>query len=728
MDTGVPRYKERLMKKGNARGTGNTAHTGIAAGIGITAVALAFAAAVLAGCDTAVMGGAGDPVLSSISISGPAEKNYLQGMPFSATGLTVSARYDDGTALPVTSGYSLSWNGQTIADGDTSVTAEPGDKAIDVSWQGKTASFSIWVGTGSFTIGSAAEWNAALEGIKTRGNGKSYLLTIGGSFSVPPSSLSSPTFGGSNGLTVKLTGSGALSLSAPGSIFFLRGSSPSARQTLIIDGDITLSGRAANDAPAVYLYANAGLEMRSGKITGNANSDSIYGGGGVFVNGYNSVFTLSGGEISGNTAASSDGGGVSVRQGGFTMTGGKINGNHAGDYGGGVYASGCSVAMSGGDICGNPVYASGSCGGGVYVQNGSLTLSGGGKISGNTASGYGGGVFADGGSVTMSGGEISGNTATYSGGGGVYLTNGGGFSLSGGVISGNTATHSGGGGVSATGSCTFTMSGGLISGNHASPGNTSGVNGGGGVRVSGSFNMSGGEISGNTAHASGSSVSGDITTNGGGGGVRVESGGSFTLSGSGKIINNNASGYGGGAYLGGGNSTLSGNGEIGGNSAYLGGGVYIQSADISLTLSGNGKISNNSASANGGGAYLYGGSLTLSDNGEIGGNSAGSAGGGVCINNTASFTMSGGVISGSTAGSGGGVAIWSGSFSKSGGIIYGDDGNDTDNTATAGDTYGHAVYSFASLGYYRDTTLGTAANISTSQVPASGTGYNWTKK
>jgi hypothetical protein len=70
--------------------------------------------------------------------------------------------------------------------------------------------------------------------------------------------------------------------------------------------------------------------------------------------------------------------------------------------------------------------------------------------------------------------------------------------------------------------------------------------------------------------------------------------------------------------------------------------------------------------------------------------------------------MSGGSISGNTADSGGGVYTNSGSvFNKSGGTIFGSDGGDNKNTATAVGS-GHAVYINSSgwiLPPYRDTTI-----------------------
>ncbi|MDR1446315.1 MAG: hypothetical protein LBI90_05400, partial [Treponema sp.] len=176
----------------------------------------------------------------------------------------------------------------------------------------------------------------------------------------------------------------------------------------------------------------------------------------------------------------------------------------------------------------------------------------------------------------------------------------------------------------------------------------------------------------------------------------------------------------------------------------------------SLVMKAGAKISGNTASAGGGVSVIIGGNFTM-EGGEISGNTAtGSlpnvptlflvsdgSGGGVLVQG-GNFTMKGGTISGNTAsgvfsgsvelwtGSGGGVAVWDGSFSKTGGTIYGNTGNANvvkTSDSSPVDTMGHAVYYQTDDSYYyRDATLGAGDNISTSQVPSSGTQYNWTKK
>jgi hypothetical protein len=235
----------------------------------------------------------------------PAKTNYPQDAPFSGAGLGVTAHFTDGTTTLVTSGIALSWNGQALADGSAAITADPGSKDITVTWRGKTASFPILVAAADGSIApitSAGEWTNAMNHIKEGGNGKSYILTIDGSFEVPASNSSSATFGTVNDLVVTLKGNGTLTLDANGTFFALWGSSsgsPAAQQKLVIDGNVTLQGKTGNNAAVVYVYSNAVLDMKGGKISGNNNTISY--GGGVLVYTSGSFAKSGGGIIYGDT-------------------------------------------------------------------------------------------------------------------------------------------------------------------------------------------------------------------------------------------------------------------------------------------------------------------------------------------------------------------------------------------------------------------------------------------
>lgn len=192
-----------------------------------------------------------------------------------------------------------------------------------------------------------------------------------------------------------------------------------------------------------------------------------------------------------------NGGGVSVVDGGrFTMNGGTIGGtsatrdyNQATGNGGGVYVSGerSTFTMNGSAsvaynkaISGTGSYTSdGGNGGGVYVKgtgvsvsnNGTFTMNKNASVTGNTAK-NGGGVYVKSGKFEMndnasvSSNTASGNTADQGNGGGVYVKSGTfemNYSAS---VTGNTATNTGSttnttyGGVYVSGTkSTFEMNG-----------------------------------------------------------------------------------------------------------------------------------------------------------------------------------------------------------------------------------------------------------------------------
>jgi hypothetical protein len=250
-----------------------------------------------------------------------------------------------------------------------------------------------------FTINSTAQWNEALTIIKNNGNGtagapKTYELIVNGNVTVPGRHYDyagqGPSFGSVQYVEVTLKGSGKLSLGSNGSILCIGDN-----QKLIVDSkDLTLQGRSGNNRSVLYAGSGGTLELKNGVI-------------------------------SDNTIDNDKGGGVSVGEGTFTMSGGTISGNTAA-AGGGVYTdSSCTFTMNNGTISGNTAISSN--GGGVrsntFIMNG-------GTISGNTSSGNGGGVSVS--KFTMTGGTISGNIA-YEGGGVRVYDN---FTKTGGTITG----------------------------------------------------------------------------------------------------------------------------------------------------------------------------------------------------------------------------------------------------------------------------------------------------
>jgi hypothetical protein len=143
-----------------------------------------------------------------------------------------------------------------------------------------------------------------------------YIVEVRNPESISPRSLS---YGGKTNITIHLKGVGGMKtvgLVSNGSLFTV-----GSGITLVLDGNITLQGRDGNTAPLVMVNNGGTFIMNpETKITGNTASAN---GGGVSVSG---IFTMNGGEISGN-ASSSYGGGVYVANNGtFTKSGGTITG------------------------------------------------------------------------------------------------------------------------------------------------------------------------------------------------------------------------------------------------------------------------------------------------------------------------------------------------------------------------------------------------------------------
>ena len=268
-----------------------------------------------------------------------------------------------------------------------------------------------------------------------------------------------------------------------------------------------------------------------------------------------------------------------------------------------------------------------------------------------------------------------------------------------------------GSGVKVESGGTFNMYGGTITGNTT-------TQRGGGVCVTGTnskFNMYGGTISGNNA------------TNGGGG-VYV-SGGTFTMNGNASVTSNRATdqnnGIGGGVYVVDGTFTMNG-GTISGNEADLtdgGVGVYNTATSTTATFNMNGgEITRNKASSSGG-VGVYGSNATFNmKGGTIGGatvdaaNTATYKGGGVYVKNGGTFTMNKTAsVTGNTAkqGNGGGVYVDSGKFNMNGSASI------KSNKTVNNDAYGGGVYV---IGEKSTFEMNGTASITDNTAPNGGGG------
>jgi len=220
----------------------------------------------------------------------------------------------------------------------------------------RTVSCELYRGAekiGDYNISTALSWISANA---VSGNNFSIVLFANETISPKGLSYSNKIVG------ITISGSAnerTISLSSNGRMFTV-----GSGVTLTLDQNITLIGRSTNNDSLVQVSSGGNLIINNGaKITGNTNTNTSSGGGGIYNGG---TVTINGGKINGNTAA----------------------------IGGGIYNSG-TVTMNGGTISGNNSNSSSSNsgGGGIYVSYGYSFTMYGGIINGNTSNLDGGGVF-----------------------------------------------------------------------------------------------------------------------------------------------------------------------------------------------------------------------------------------------------------------------------------------------------------------------------------------------
>lgn len=221
---------------------------------------------------------------------------------------------------------------------------------------------------------------------------------------------------------------------------------------------------------------------------------SVEGGG---------TLNLSGGMVTTPHALVGDNGHVIFSRGAVNISGGYVTNGNGGGWGGGLCMAAGSLNMTGGVIAANKAAA----GGGIFADRGVTVNLSGGVISGNAtydngigkcgddtgSGGYGGGVYTKGADVTIGGSaNITNNRVdahvadpneyNYGllGGGGIACTHGGTLTMTDGSVTANYSREAGGGiyaGYHSKG-ITFDMTGGFISGNMSDNAE------GGGLRIS----------------------------------------------------------------------------------------------------------------------------------------------------------------------------------------------------------------------------------------------------
>ena len=438
---------------------------------------------------------------------------------------------------------------------------------------------------------------------------------------------------------------------------------------------------------------------------GEAINSAFNSGGGVYLAGDTTTFTLNHGDIALNRG--DGGGGVAISGGTFSMAGGTISEN-LGNAGGGVRVRGGTFNMTDGAISDHTTRIGGILppqeGGGVQIDLGTFNMHGG-TIEGNHSR-HGGGIHArfHTSAFVMHDGTIRNNEDVLLGGGGVRVVVGASFDMHGGYITGNTATTNGGGVVVSGRSApangnqvsAFTMTGGTIGGSrgcldnclvHVNPldcdpdlGNTA-VNGGGGVWVGSQASFIMNQGGGGANPVTRGTITGNTAQNGGG--VHVSAAATALIT-DGIISRNraisvgapgggNQTGTGGGVFLTGSGTTFTMNGgQIYENIANTitqgrgGGGVEaVASAVFTLNQTNNAiptEIFHNYALNSGGGVnihsttmHMHGGRISRNgtDNTADYGN-----GGGVAVNGSSTMHMHGGIIENNVGRIGGGLFLY----------------------------------------------------------------------
>jgi hypothetical protein len=174
-------------------------------------------------------------------------------------------------------------------------------------------------------------------------------------------------------------------------------------------GDLTVSGSIFTNNNAYHegggIYNAEGAHLT---VTGDTNFSRNYAdfGGGI---GSRGELTVSGGNISYNSAAS-QGGGIGNAAGILTVTSSTLSHNSALKYGGGIYNS-WEMTISDSVLS----YNSAEDGGGISTVYGEVVI-GESTLSGNSATRWGGGIYDADGNLTISGSTLAYNSASTGGG------------------------------------------------------------------------------------------------------------------------------------------------------------------------------------------------------------------------------------------------------------------------------------------------------------------------
>jgi len=240
---------------------------------------------------------------------------------------------------------------------------------------------AVYIDGGTATVeGGSFEHNAAAKG------GAIYVasgdLTIsGGTFGGEDAKSNSAENGGA----VYYAGSGTLEISG-GEISYNRATTGSGGALYAEGGLIKVSGgnihhNGAAQGNGGAIYADSAIINVSGSTTTTKITNNTARSGGAVYFAASGTFTMSGGQISDNTAANGDGGAIRISAGTVDLTNGSIINNTANGNGGAVHGGAAIVTVSGGTYAGNQAHN----GSAFYIDTGTGNFSGG-TIQNNTIS------------------------------------------------------------------------------------------------------------------------------------------------------------------------------------------------------------------------------------------------------------------------------------------------------------------------------------------------------
>ena len=403
------------------------------------------------------------------------------------------------------------------------------------------------------------------------------------------------------------------------------------------------NNKASDGAGGGILDANTGSTLIFSQTTVQSNSAGNLSGGGVWarynVDSYGSSFSLNTAQDYGGAIFSQNGNVLLTTFSGSSAIPTLISGNSAGRDGGGVFAD-HSASISGSNVIGNTALGNG---GGIFVAGGDVTVDGG-HVQNNqalgqfqfgmtpSATGNGGGLYAKGNAIVTGNSQIGGATAAGIAQGNQSLHNGGGInalfvSVTDSVVDGNSSTSGSGGGIWA--GIDANLDNAHVDGNSA----PNGVGGGIGDSQGDIFITSSDADASANPPTSGSSISGNLATEGGGIWSQC---GALVIDSQTLIDSNRASGDGGGIWICGAGSNLRiDTSTVSNNQALHGGGIDANNA-LSVTLF-QARILSNTATAPGSDPAAGGGILlrdvpnasitysTIASNTATSGNGAGVA-------------------------------------------------------------------------------------------------------